>query len=163
MFADLYLLFPSRLMSEVIKWFYVTFYLWVIGSVCLQQDCREDYGVTDRFMGKECCDQLMMSAMVMGQENTACVGSICLALARQHSFLSQQQIPPLFCIPSALHVLTFKKRYYCNKQECQVEFGMNRGSEAHSFPDPAIHVAWNIIVHLPPSAERSLWRLREVV
>lgn len=66
MVANLYLLFLSRPTSEIIKWFYVTFYPRVIGRVCLEQDCVEDYGLTDRFMGKECHYQLMMSAVVTG-------------------------------------------------------------------------------------------------
>ena len=66
MFSDFYLLLLSRPASEIMKWFHATLCLWVIGSVCLQQHYVEDYGVIDRFMGKECYDRLMMSAVVMG-------------------------------------------------------------------------------------------------
>lgn len=50
--SDLYLLFLSRPMSGIVKWFHVTFCLWIIGSVCLHQDYVEDYEVIDRFMGE---------------------------------------------------------------------------------------------------------------
>lgn len=89
MFADCYLLLLSRPVSEIIKWFHVTLCLWVIGSVCLQQHYVEDYGVIDRFMGKEYYDRLMMSAVVTGYDKIVHVAYICLASA-PHSFLSLQ-------------------------------------------------------------------------